>query len=305
MVRLMDPPMATLPRRPAALAFFLVLMVLSLAGCLGPGSVPAAGPRDPSATPSLFNEERGAVVGTVQTLEGNPVPLARATLMEQRISTLTNKHGQYNFSLLLPGLYRVAVTVGDQDAVEQEARVHANGITGLDFTVEVNKPIRHVIYNTTIVERGYMTCNVASKPCPGYDTSNDILTFEHHFEGKPIAFLYEVVWERRGPPWLLSPSAGENGFPGGLERWQILMNLGDAGSFAISSPPYMRARFNFTSEDAVPEGPVHVRVQTWPGAWWHPGGAAYETPFDLYMTAFYAEDRSLHHCAAPPEVCRR
>ncbi len=284
-------------------AALLAALLLPLTGCLA--SEGDALDLDGASVEPIrdFDEDSGALVGAVRSTEQLPVGGARVEILDRGRFTITDLEGLYKFILLPPGAYEVQVRVGDNAPVQASIDVDANRYNTLDFTVSITKPTEYVPYNRTSIERGYVACNVRGEACPAYPDTNDKREFDHPFEGKPIGFLYELTWDRQGPPWLLDPTFREDGFPGGIERWTMTVTLGDKMFTVASSPSYMYLQFNFTTKDEVPEGPAHVLVKTYEAGGFTLPGWAHESDFTLYETVFYVEDQWEQYCAAPPEFC--
>ncbi len=282
-----------------------------MAGCAGEdggAELDGSDTIDGTETPTVdFTESTGAIVGTVYNQEKVAAAGVRIDLVGRGRFTLSDITGHYKFIQLEPGRYELTATAGENEPAREDVEVAANKYAHLDFDITLSKPTELIPYYSTVIERGFIGCGVKGTDCPSYPgNSNNKKDFEHHFDGAPIGFLYEVVWDQVGvaPPPATPPAWNPEGQPGWIQRLEISAALGSKSVGVNHNPPYMYTHVNFTGpQDSAPGSPGHIRVDTFRAGGLESPGYAFETDFELYMTAFYVDDRWAEICAVPPDQC--
>lgn len=285
---------------------FLLVLALVLSGCSGNAQPPVIHTEttETIGEGDCFDADRGCLRGVVVVQDEQlPIRGARVEVKsgpDKRV-VVTNIEGAYVIEKITPGLYTIEVTVAAEKPVEKSIGVDAGAETFLKIDVAITAISENAPWQVTTHESGYMACDVGGLPCPNYPGPNDKRQFEHHFEGKPVGFLYEFVWKRPVPG--VAGPLGDNGQPGWIHRWEFEANLGTIQKLGRSAPPYFRlwmeAPADWDPEDDLPEGPTQVRVSSFD--WYNflqLPGYAYEQEFEVHMTAFYVESRVSSFCGA-------
>lgn len=86
--------------------------------------------------------DRGAIVGQVTTVQGEPVVDASVMITgdspaHKDIAALTNEQGEYGFDNLVPGDYAIMVNAENYAAQTQHVHVEAGHVTHLNFSLTI------------------------------------------------------------------------------------------------------------------------------------------------------------------------
>lgn len=136
------------------------------AGCVGteptPGATPRSAEAPPEASAATFDEETGAVVGTVINDESLPMAGVLVGILETGAQTTSAQNGQYTFSNLLPGEYTVSATFLGYESASKRVSVEAGRIAPVNIQllpVAVDEP-----YYISVQELGNIQCSVSWNP---------------------------------------------------------------------------------------------------------------------------------------------
>lgn len=149
-----------------------------------------------AAFPSLGQDARGRVQGTISDKNGADVPGATLTLSNDAtgiaVTSQSGENGRYLFDRVDPGLYTLTVQQrGFKTVVQKNVRVHQRGDVTADIALEVSD-----ITETVTVESG--VANVQ------FNTANHELTLEN-------LFFKELPLATRNPATLIALDPSVNG----------------------------------------------------------------------------------------------
>jgi hypothetical protein len=145
----------------------LFASVLLLSGCVGgesatPNDVQATDQAPPEASAATFDDETGAVQGTIINDEGLPVANVLVGVLETGLQTTTAQNGQYTFSNVLPGEYTVSAALLGFEAASKRVTVEAGAIAQANFQlvpVAIEQP-----YYVSVQELGNIQCSISWNP---------------------------------------------------------------------------------------------------------------------------------------------
>lgn len=140
---------ALAPARRRGRPALIVVAVLAMAGCAGPGADPeASGPGlvggsasqtivpDSGIGSGLADGGTGALVGLVRDEFSNPVPAAHVSLIGTTNFTDTDGQGKFSLRFVVPGSFKVRIEKQDFLPFEEEVSIVAGKITKVEITLE-------------------------------------------------------------------------------------------------------------------------------------------------------------------------
>lgn len=187
-----------------AFGMTLVMVVVSLAGCVGGDS---AGTETGPQGPVEFSEDTGAVQGVVLDTEQVPLADAQVGLPELDRTTTTDQDGTFSFSNVPPGTHTLFAQRLGYESVGQRINV----VSGQAVEVQVTLSVIPVAepYQIELIQDGLFGCGVRVDPVIGvavcgvlslylnltqYDQF--LLTWELHEPTDPWETgVFETEWE--------------------------------------------------------------------------------------------------------------
>ena len=153
-------------RTTSTIASTLIATML-LSGCVGGESAsdPNVGPTSvapPEASAATFDDETGAVQGTVINDEGLPIPGVLVGIIETSAQTTTAQTGEFTFSNVLPGEYTVSAALIGYDAASKRVTVEAGVVAQSNFQLQpiaIDAP-----HYVSLQEQGNIQCSVSWNP---------------------------------------------------------------------------------------------------------------------------------------------
>ena len=119
-----------------ALAVFGLLTVL-FAGCIAGESAStepgASTEAPPEASAATFDDDKGAVQGTIINDEGLPIANVLVGILETSAQTMTAQTGGFTFSNVLPGEYTLSASILGYESASKRVTIEAGAIAQANF----------------------------------------------------------------------------------------------------------------------------------------------------------------------------
>jgi carboxypeptidase family protein len=307
----------------------IVLALLFLSGCTGknlPANVGGSNlPSQPTA--GAFDDDTGAVEGTVLDEESSPIAGVDLLLMPGSVAGQTAANGGYSFSFLPPGQYAlIAVKLGYKQG-EMRVDVKAGEtVTNPDLVLKqipVARPHSQVLQYT-----GYLECRWASfgsglcgstgiclSTCI---TTNDVAKLLWTRDKNEFLFQLqddswqEIVFETR---WQASTVATSPKMSLLFSYKERPGNHEFGSSSNVLSPIWWNYTKGVVGENArtsaanTPKEPnANLTLRAWLAVGADllsvpdedPAGVTYETKYDMFVTVFYDQKAPPKYTALPP-----
>src|SRR5687767_6276859 len=115
----------------------LSLLTVLFAGCIAGESSstdPVASTQAaPEASAATFDDDTGAVQGTIINDEGLPLANVLVGILETNAQTLTAQNGGFTFSNVPPGEYTVSATILGYESTSKRVTIEAGAIAQANF----------------------------------------------------------------------------------------------------------------------------------------------------------------------------
>lgn len=197
--------------RAAAIAVLSILVPLSgcVGGTAGEPSQAATASAIPPAAPASFDENTGAITGTVTDDQIQPVEGAQIGLVEApEITTLSDASGAFTLSNLPPGTYSLVVAKLGFASSGKKVDVVAGSALSVPLVI-VPLPVatpRHLTYPFA----GYIDCafavvrtTLAAGCGQGGTTKNTQVIFKDGWPADFTALVFEAEWNSQAQPdWM-------------------------------------------------------------------------------------------------------
>lgn len=145
---------------------FLGLLTVSFSGCIvGESASTDATPSTdaaPEASAATFDDDKGAVQGTIINDEGLPLPDVLVGILETNEQTMSAQNGAFTFSNVLPGDYALSATVLGYETASKAITVEAGAITQANFQllpIAIEEP-----FYVSLQDVGNIQCSITWFP---------------------------------------------------------------------------------------------------------------------------------------------
>ena len=303
----------------------LAVLIASLSGCTQGGAAPVSGETEvPAAPPAKFDENSGGIEGTVFDEEGAPVPNVQVAVQSasaEPLSAATDVTGRFSFSNLAPGTHQVFASALGYESAAKAVQVVAGESSPAQFVLIKITVIES--YYETIPFKGFFDCTwvipLSSGPCGYVGTTNGTTgnpmeplwvnskrKWNYPVGPGVMSVLHDLTWTpgsfatgtkmamtlshgpledgtlRPGGHWFCN-AAGTN--PASL-HWER-EDLEDDGECLTGGQGSVDTPATIDPEGMMLQSFVSTGAGANPAGGDLPIGAAYQQPFELYVSVFY------------------
>ncbi len=140
------------------------LLIIAFAGCIAGESAATPPPATaaPEASAATFDDDKGAIQGTVINDEGLPLANVLVGILETNDQTVTAQSGEYTFSNVVPGELTVSVSILGYESASKRVIVEAGMVAQANFQlvpVAVDMP-----FYVSLQDVGNIQCSITWFP---------------------------------------------------------------------------------------------------------------------------------------------
>lgn len=143
-----------------------MVATLLLSGCVAGESTSSGGSEatdaPPAAEAATFDDDKGALRGTVINDEGLPVEGVLIGILELALQSSTAQNGEYSFSNLSPGEYTASAATLGYDSASKRVTIEAGAVAQVNFQllpIAIDAP-----YHLSVQENGNIQCSLSWEP---------------------------------------------------------------------------------------------------------------------------------------------